>query len=331
MSIEHPFAPYVRILGKGRKGSRSYTYEEAHTAMGMILRGEVEDVQLGAVMMLLRVKEENAEELSGFAQATREHIQDRIPNSIQADLDWSSYAGKRRQLPWYLLAALCLADNGIKVFMHGADGHTAGRLYSKQVLEELGVTISGNWQDAEDRLNRDHFCFMDMSVLCPELQKIIDLRNTFGLRSPVHSFARLLNPTNAPFVSQGIFHPGYGPSHQKAADLLDYKHLSIIKGDGGECEYSPESQFKMHHCFNGELIEEVWPALWEKRGIKPKTLEVELLAQHWKGDITHEYGQDAIRGTLAYIARLMGKGVTQEECLTQADAWWQARNIARLR
>ena len=102
MTIEHPFAQYVRILGKGRKGTRSLTYEEALAAMGHILRGETEDVQLGAFMMLLRVKEENADELAGFTQATKNHIKDRIPANLSADLDWSSYAGKRRQLPWYI-------------------------------------------------------------------------------------------------------------------------------------------------------------------------------------------------------------------------------------
>ncbi len=53
---EHPFAPYVRILGKGKKGSRSLSRAEARDAMTRILRGEVEDVQLGAFLMLLRVK-----------------------------------------------------------------------------------------------------------------------------------------------------------------------------------------------------------------------------------------------------------------------------------
>ena len=41
--IEHPFAKYVRILGKGKRGSRSMTFEEALDAFGQILDGEVFD------------------------------------------------------------------------------------------------------------------------------------------------------------------------------------------------------------------------------------------------------------------------------------------------
>ena len=329
MPIEHPFAQYVRILGKGRKGSRSLTYEEALAAMGHILRGETEDVQLGAFMMLLRVKEENADELAGFTQATKDHLKDSIPAQITADLDWSSYAGKRRQLPWYLLAALTLADNGIKVFMHGADGHTEGRIYSSHVLEFLGIDLAKNWNDVEAQLNSDNFSFLSMEHLCPELQTIIDLRNTFGLRSPVHSFSRLLNPLNCTNVSQGVFHPGYGPSHQHGAKLLGYERLSILKGEGGECESNPDSVMKMHHCFGDTLIEEEWPSIFPKRHVKPKELKLEDLKSLWKSELDFEYGEGAILGTLAYTARLMGKAETFEDCMAQAKTWWENRNLSR--
>ncbi len=48
---EHPFAQFVRILGKGRTGTRSLEEAEAREAFGMILRGEVEPLQLGAFLM----------------------------------------------------------------------------------------------------------------------------------------------------------------------------------------------------------------------------------------------------------------------------------------
>lgn len=40
----------------------------------MILKGEVLDVQLGAFLMLLRVKEESIDELAGFVQATKDQL-----------------------------------------------------------------------------------------------------------------------------------------------------------------------------------------------------------------------------------------------------------------
>ena len=60
---EHAFAPFVRILGKGKTGTRSLTLSEAEEAFGMILSGQAEPVQVGAFLKLLRVKEETGEEL----------------------------------------------------------------------------------------------------------------------------------------------------------------------------------------------------------------------------------------------------------------------------
>lgn len=74
---EHPFAEFVRILGKGKRGARGLTREEARAAMTLLLEGKVEDTQLGAFLMLLRHKEESAEELAGFTEALRAHLQRR--------------------------------------------------------------------------------------------------------------------------------------------------------------------------------------------------------------------------------------------------------------
>ena len=52
MTETHPFAQYVRILGRGRTLSRSLTFEEAEVAMGMILRDEILTEQLGATCLL---------------------------------------------------------------------------------------------------------------------------------------------------------------------------------------------------------------------------------------------------------------------------------------
>ncbi|MGC3400240.1 hypothetical protein ACPTE5_30055, partial [Pseudomonas aeruginosa] len=94
---------------------------------GMLLDEKVEDTQLGAFLMLLRHKEESPEELAGFTEAVRERLN---APALNVDIDWPTYAGKKRHLPWYLLAAKCLAQNGVRILMHGGGAHTAGRLYT---------------------------------------------------------------------------------------------------------------------------------------------------------------------------------------------------------
>ncbi|MBW2939221.1 glycosyl transferase family protein [Zhongshania aquimaris] len=327
MSLEHPFAQYVRILGKGKTGSRSLTEDEAREAMGMILRGEVQDVQLGAFLMLLRVKEESYQELAGFVRAVRDTVS---APSIPVDLDWASYAGKRRQLPWYLLAALALADSGVRVFMHGAAGHTAERVYSEYVLESMGVSPAKNWQDVSEKLDQSNFAYLPLSAFSPQLQRMIDLRNEFGLRSPVHTLSRLLNPLAAPYSLQSIFHPAYAENHQQAAAMLGQAHAAVFKGEAGEAERKPEAicRVKMVHC--GELSEVEWPKLIDGRQDKQETLNIDDLVNAWREDKVEEYGKLAIIGTIAIALHLQSPELDQQHCLDRADNIWKNRDRTRL-
>lgn len=326
---EHPFAQYIRILGKGRHGSRGLHADEAFDAMRMIMADEVEPMQLGAFLMLMRVKEETPEEVAASVRAIRESLS--VPGDApKVDLDWSSYAGKKRQLPWYLLSALLLAQNGVRIFMHGASGHTAGRIYTKNVLPELGIPIAGSLQEACEQMAKLNFAYLDLEHLSPKLHQIIELRPVLGLRSPVHTIARMLNPFGADHMLQGIFHPGYRPTHQLAAQLLGERHMAVIKGEGGEIERNPDQACLIQSVHDGELSEEEWPPMFAKRHIRKDELEVEHLVELWKGSREDEYGEGAVIGTVAIALYTMGRAKDREEAEAQARQMWEARDKGSL-
>jgi len=321
---EHPFAQYVRILGKGRKGSRALSEQEAYESMRMILSNEVSPEQLGAFLMLMRVKEENAEELTGFVNAVNTHIT--IPDSAPTvQLDWSSYAGKRRQLPWFILSALTLVENGIRVFMHGASGHTNGRIYTKDVLSKLGLSPCSTIDEACQHLTTSNFAYLDIEHLCPKLHHIIELRPLLGLRSPVHTIARMINPFRAPYLIQGIFHPGYQPTHQQAALRLEQPHMAVVKGDGGEIERNPDLDCLVQSVHNGVMSDETWPAMFKLRHVKDSEMNTDRLSQLWRGEIEDEYANAAIIGTLAIALKLMDKANSINAAETLATDMWNAR------
>ncbi len=322
---EHPFAEFVRILGKGKKGSRPLTQDEAYQAMYMILSDQVLPVQLGAFLMLMRVKEETPEELAGFALAARESFK-RLDTSSKVDLDWSSYAGKRRHLPWFLLSALLLAENSITVFMHGASGHSEGRLYTENMLEYLGLKSATSISEARQQLAQQHFSYLSLEHFCPKLHEIIELRPILGLRSPVHTLVRLLNPFNADFSIQGIFHPGYRPVHQQAAALVKQPHMAVLKGEGGETERNPDMECLVQSVHNGELSDENWPALFRHRHVKPELLDPQQLALIWQGKTEDDFATASILGTTAIALKLLGKVDTQEQAQLLATEYWAGRD-----
>jgi anthranilate phosphoribosyltransferase len=322
---EHPFAEIIRILGKGKKGSRPLTQDEAYHAMHMILTDEVLPIQLGAFLMLMRVKEETPEELAGFVLAARESFAQKVKQTA-VDLDWSSYAGKRRHLPWFLLSALLLAENGIRVLMHGSEGHTAGRLYTANVLPYLGLRPATSMQEAQQQLEQRRFAYLSLADFCPKLHEMIELRPILGLRSPVHTLVRLLNPFNATYSIQGIFHPSYRSVHQLASALLQLDS-AVLKGEGGETERNPDVDCLVQGVLGGELFEENWPALFTHRHVKTEQLDPEQLALVWQGKIQDEFAEATIIGTAAVALKLLGKADNQQQAQQLASDYWANRNV----
>ncbi|MCU4596497.1 glycosyl transferase family protein [Acinetobacter radioresistens] len=321
--FEHPFAQYVRIIGKGKNGARSLTYEEAYQAFSMILKQEVLDVQLGAFLMLLRVKEESVDELAGFVQATRDQL-NFAPLSV--DLDWSSYAGKRKHYPWFLLAALTLAQSGYKVFMHGASGHTLNRLYTEQVLEYLGYSICQSEQDVQYELEQHNFAYLPLEAISPVLSDLILLRNVMGLRSPIHTLARLINPFNAKATLQAIFHPAYRSSHQQTASRLGYQNSAVIKGEGGEFERNPDARTLICGIKNSELYEYELPKLTQERSLAEEELNLEKFKAVWEGKQTHVYGETAVTETMGIALYTLGVCSTYNEAMLKAKELWATRH-----
>ncbi|MDD2892938.1 MAG: glycosyl transferase family protein [Halothiobacillaceae bacterium] len=322
----HPFAPYIQILGKGRHGSRSLTQDEARVAMGMILDDVATPEQIGAFLMLIRVREETPEEAAGFVQAVRARID--LPMDMPAPaIDWGSYAGKRRHLPWFLLAARLLAQHGLPVFMHGDTGEAADRLYTQNVLAALGMPVAQSFREAHEHLASSHFAYLPLTAFAPGIKRLIQLRDLLGLRSPVHSVARMLNPLGAPLSVHGIFHRGYEHIHQRAACLLGEPAVLVFKGEGGEAEINPEMSTTLFISHAQEGGQTDWTPRLERRQLKPEQLAHAHLRAVWNGERNDIYGEAAVISTLAAVLFALGRADAQDQAQASAlaQSWWEIR------
>lgn len=326
-SLEHPFAHFIRILGKGRNGARSLTQDEARQAMEMICRYEVEPEQISAFQMLLRVKEETAEEVAGFAQALRESIA--VPEALPAvAIDWPCYAGKRRQLPWYLLSALLLSKKGFPVFMHGLYREDE-RLYARDALHALDIEPSQSMTDAAASIQATGFAYLELGLLSRLANEMLETRNLLGLRPPIHTVVRMLNPFDAELCLQGVFHPNYAPVHQDAAKLLGMKRSLAIKGEGGEAERIPERACILHGLAEGIEWQEEWPALLPAdKYTADRFPDLRHFRRVWAGEESDIYGEQAIIGTVALVLYALGQAADGKSAHAQAQVLWQTRDVA---
>ena len=330
MREPHAFSKYVRILGRGKTLTRSLTEAEAEEAMGMILGGQALPEQIGAFLMLLRLKEESPEEIAGFVRAARARLAPPTATP-KVDIDWSSYAGKKRQLPWFLLAALRLASAGWRVMMHGGEGHTEGRLYASTALRALGLSPDDNLDAAARRLARENFAYVTLDRLSPEVDEMLGLKPILGLRSCVNSFARMLNPLNAPVMLQGVFHPAYMRLHRDAGCLLGQPSLAVFRGEGGEIERRPSKPCEVFSLRDGVYGETRWPVrLDDPRQEPDEAMDLARLGAVWRGEIVDSYADAAVAGTMAIALRALGAAADVASAEAMADDLWRGRDKRRL-
>lgn len=297
----------------------------------MILRGEALPEQIGAFLMLLRLKEEAPEEIAGFTLGARATMA--LPPEIPpVDIDWSSYAGKRIQLPWFILSVMALVNAGYSVLMHGTEGHTPGRVYTRGIVEMLGFPVAETLAQAADQVRANRFAYVPLEVLSPTLRHLIDLRPIFGLRSPVHSFSRMLNPFNAETMMQGIFHRGFMDIHAGAARLLNQPRAAVFRGEGGEIERRPNKPTQVWMTQgDAEAVVENWPALVSDGHQAPDAeMDPKNLLSVWRGENTDAYALASVIGTIAVTLRTMGKADSIEAAERMAHDIWEGRDKAFL-
>ena len=326
----HPFAAYLRTIGRGSNVGRPLDQEEAEAAFDMILEGKVEPMQLGAFLLVLRYRTEAPSELAGFVRAARKSFV--ASGGLGAlDLDWPSYADRHKQLPYFVLAAKLLAGAGVRILMHGIKGE--GPATTRAAATALGLATVSSFDEARGALDRDNIAYLPLEAFCPKLDELFGLRPTLGLRTPVNSLARELNPAGAPAQMQGVFHPNYLPLHAETALLLDQPRAAIFKGGGGEAQCNPDKPCRTVVIENGEQNELEWPALLEGESYpwRNEPLDVATLAALWTGDREEQAPISAVIATAAIALRLLGRASSRDGALAAArDLWAAARPIGGL-
>lgn len=327
------FAEFTRTIGRGPTLSRSLTRQEAAEAMQLVLNDEVDPVQLGGFLLVLRQRSETAPELAGFVDAVRGRlgIRTKLSTAAVPDLDWPSYADHHRQQPWFVLSALLLAEQGYKVLMHGIDGAHDACAPTRPVLEALGINPARSLEKAGARLISENLVYIGIEDMAWEVECLFHYKPLLGVRSVANTFVRDINPLGAANVMIGVVHAPYRPVHQDTLGLLGQKNASIFKGVGGEAQRNPYKSVQVANLIDGTHDVEDWPALlsgdpylWREEDLAP-----ERVVALWRGELSHPAAEAAIIGTAAIALRMMDSTLSKEDALENARAMWRTRRANR--
>jgi len=205
-----PAARFIKEIGRGVKGARSMTREDARLLYGAILDGRVSDLELGGILLAMRIKGESVEEIAGFMDAAEASFAPLpAPPGDFAPVLIPSYNGARKLANLTPLLALQLARAGVPVLVHGVQ-EDPGRVTTAEIFAEMGIGPSGSTADMLDAFADRKPCFMPIERLAPELAHQLSLRRVLGVRNSTHTLVKILQPFEGPALRLVSYtHPEY--------------------------------------------------------------------------------------------------------------------------
>ena len=186
-------APLIKEVGRGARGARDLTRAQAEQLFGEMLDGQVPDMELGALLIAMRVKGESADEVAGFLAAMQARTATMTAPAGPRTVLLPSFNGARKQANLMPLVALLLAREGVPALIFGR--HDFDSRHSPfELLDALQLSASPTLADAEAQLETRRLAVLPLQTLNPGLNALMALRPRLGLRNSSHSLAKLLDP-----------------------------------------------------------------------------------------------------------------------------------------
>jgi len=207
---QFPAARFIKEIGRGVKGARSMSREDAAQLYGAMLENRVSDLELGGILLAMRIKGESVEELAGFMDAAeRSFAPLPSPAGEYAPVLIPSYNGARKLANLTPLLALLLAREGVPTLVHGVR-NDPGRVTTAEILGEMGLAEAGSSAELQDAFAARRPAFMPIETLAPALAHQLSLRRILGVRNSTHTVVKILQPFEGPALRLVSYtHPEY--------------------------------------------------------------------------------------------------------------------------
>lgn len=177
---------------------------EAKAAMGVIMSGEATSSQIGAFITAMRMKGETVEEITGCAQAMREHAYGIRPN-VEMLVDTCGTGGDgANTFNISTAAAFAVAGAGVTVAKHG-NRSVSSKCGSADVLEALGVTIDLDPSRVESCIEEVGIGFLFAPQFHASMKHAAGPRKEIGIRTLFNVLGPLTNPASAHVQVVGVY------------------------------------------------------------------------------------------------------------------------------
>jgi anthranilate phosphoribosyltransferase len=243
-----PLRPFLERLISGEDLSPI----EAAGFFTALLDENAQPAQIAGALVALAAKGETPAELAGMTDVMRKRAV-KINSRQKALVDTSgtgSSAAKTFNVS--TAAAFVAAGAGATVAKHTNRG-VATKCGSADVLEKLGIKVTGEIETTQAALNGTGLAFLFAPKFYPILRRVGDVKRSLGIRTTLNLLGVLGNPARTPRQVVGVWHPDLIRPIAQALALLRTQHAWVVHGSDGLDELTISGETYVAEVSGGKI------------------------------------------------------------------------------
>ena len=210
---------------------RALRQDEANALFTRLVRGELSEPVIAAMLVALRVRGETADELIGAAQALRAaDVPFARPDYLFADTCGTG-GDEAGTINVSTAVAFVAAAAGLPIAKHGNRSFTS-KCGSADVLEHLGVKLAVSPVVARQVLDETGVCFLFAPHYHPGLRHAGPVRRALGVRTIMNVLGPCLNPAEPPVQLLGVAEERLLEPVARTLLALGTRQALVVHGSG---------------------------------------------------------------------------------------------------
>ena len=247
----------------------SLSTSESSALFNSVIQGELSNEQIAAMLIALKVRGANTEEITGAVAASLQNAKAfPYPDYPFADIVGTGGDGQNT-INISTASAIVAASMGAKVAKHG-NRSVSSKSGASDVLTALGVNVNVTPEQARQALDEIGVCFLFAQQYHSGFRHVAPVRAALKTRTIFNILGPLINPARPTYHLLGVYAPELVKTYAETAVALEHQHSFVVHGSGLD-EVALHGETQVAEIKNGKI--EYFTLTPEDFGLKTQSLE----------------------------------------------------------
>jgi len=227
------------------------SFEQSHSIFSAVMRGEIGNIELSALLVALKIKVEQSDEIAGAAAAMIEHAKPfDTPSYDFSDIVGTGGDG-HNTINVSSAASIVAAACGIKVAKHG-NRSVSSKSGSSDLFAGFGMDLMMSPATARHCLDEANLCFLAAPNYHAGVGHAMPVRTALKTRTIFNILGPLANPAKPTHGVYGVYKRELLDVYANVLRTLGHDNALVVYGDGLD-EVALHGTTEMRHVHKGSI------------------------------------------------------------------------------